>query len=264
MIGLAIHGMGRAGQARARALEGHPSARCVATVSRRQGGDLGAVLARDDVQGIIVCTENSDHPTAIRAALNAGKHVAVEFPLAPDGQTCRELFALAAAQDRVLHTELIGQLTGGFQSLRTASDQATGVDCSFSGGLYRWVADEAAAGHHAVLATARLHAAWALAGPLTLDAVNLQDDGPEGYILDVRAHGRIPVRIVEERRPGTRRSSSITLRGDPVLPTPPPTPPLFRADLDVFLERIRGGSGYVDDATVIAVADLADRIDRRC
>ncbi len=238
----------------------------MATVSRRAGDDLSAVLARSDVDAVVVCTENADHPKTVRLALEAGKHVAVEFPLAPDASTTRSLYALAASQGRVLHTELIGQLTGSFRALRTVADRAVGLEIAFEGGLYRWVAEEAAAGRHAVLATGRLHAAWSLAGPLTLESASLDAD-TDGYRLEVQARGRFPVVLIEDRRIGARRGSRMVLLGSdgPLRPEPLPSEPLFRADLDCFLGRIRGErEGYVSDRQVVEIAVFADAIQARC
>ncbi|MFT4624552.1 MAG: hypothetical protein ACI8PZ_003211 [Myxococcota bacterium] len=262
MIQLAIVGLGRAGRARLRALEDHPRARCVATVSRRSGPSLESVLARPGVHAVLVCTENAAHPEQVHAALDAGKHVAVEFPVASDAATVRALHAQADAAGRVLHTELIGQLTGRFRGMQQVIGDAARVDWTFSGGFDGWIAAEAAAGHHAVLATARLHSLWTLVGPLTLEQATL-DRSADGYRLSVQLRGRIPATLVEERRVGGSRRGEVVLTGGsgPLSPPGLPSPPLFHADLDVFLDRITsGGPGYVPPSQVIAVAELCDAI----
>ncbi len=63
-------------------------------VARRYGvahasTDLGEVLARDDVDAVILCTPTQLHPEQAIATMRAGKHVQVEIPLAdswPDAQ----------------------------------------------------------------------------------------------------------------------------------------------------------------------------------
>jgi predicted dehydrogenase len=44
--------------------------------------DLDALLARDDIDGVIVTTKTSAHPAVIGAAVAAGKHVFTEKVLA--------------------------------------------------------------------------------------------------------------------------------------------------------------------------------------
>ena len=46
------------------------------------GTDLGEVLARDDVDAVILCTPTQLHAQQAIAAMRAGKHVQVEIPLA--------------------------------------------------------------------------------------------------------------------------------------------------------------------------------------
>jgi predicted dehydrogenase len=60
------------------------------------------LLARDDVDAVAVATPARTHATLALAALEAGKHVLVEKPLADNGTAARGLVAAAAALDRVL------------------------------------------------------------------------------------------------------------------------------------------------------------------
>ena len=51
--------------------------------------DLGDVLARDDVDAVILCTPTQMHAEQTIATMRAGKHVQVEIPVAdswPDAQ----------------------------------------------------------------------------------------------------------------------------------------------------------------------------------
>ncbi|BDZ46177.1 Gfo/Idh/MocA family protein [Naasia aerilata] len=65
--------------------------------------DLTAVLARDDVQAVVVDTATTEHFPVISAALRAGKHVFSEKVLAP---TTREVDALIALADE--HALVLG------------------------------------------------------------------------------------------------------------------------------------------------------------
>ena len=60
--------------------------------------DLRAVLARDDVHILAVCTPHDLHPSNTIAAANAGKHVLIEKPAALDLESLRAMRdAIAAA-----------------------------------------------------------------------------------------------------------------------------------------------------------------------
>jgi biliverdin reductase len=61
---------------------------------------------------IFVCTINSQHGAIARAAIEANKHVVVEYPLALAPQEARSLIALAREKSKLLHVEHI-ELIGG-------------------------------------------------------------------------------------------------------------------------------------------------------
>jgi len=64
--------------------------------------DYSEVLDDDDVDAIAIATPVSTHFELAAAALNAGKHVFVEKPLAASSSDAAELLELAAAHGRVL------------------------------------------------------------------------------------------------------------------------------------------------------------------
>ena len=64
--------------------------------------DIGALLNNPSVDGVIVATPVVTHFELARAALQAGKHVLVEKPLAMTSAQCRELNAIAEERKRVL------------------------------------------------------------------------------------------------------------------------------------------------------------------
>src|SRR5262245_34227827 len=91
---IAVIGLGRAGAARVRAIEAHPRARLAAMVRRPPAEPrFEFVLADAAVSALIVCTPNALHAAQADAGLRAGKHVAVEFPLASSEREARALFA---------------------------------------------------------------------------------------------------------------------------------------------------------------------------
>ena len=62
---------------------------------------IGGMLSRDAVDVVHVCTPPGDHDSVVRAAIEAGRHVLVEKPLAPTAAATAELYA-AATEARVL------------------------------------------------------------------------------------------------------------------------------------------------------------------
>jgi predicted dehydrogenase len=64
-------------------------------------GDYRKLLAREDVQVVHICTPNYLHFEMSRDALNAGKHVVCEKPLAVEEREAAELVSLAAKKGRV-------------------------------------------------------------------------------------------------------------------------------------------------------------------
>lgn len=76
------------------------------------------LVAREDIELVIISTINSEHGAIARAALLAGKHVVVEYPLAVELAEAEELLALAKAQKKLLHVEHIELLGGLHQALK--------------------------------------------------------------------------------------------------------------------------------------------------
>ncbi len=70
------------------------------------------LVARPELDVVVVCNINSEHAIAVRAALDAGKSVIVEYPLSLSPREARELIQLAERKGLVLHVEHI-ELFGG-------------------------------------------------------------------------------------------------------------------------------------------------------
>jgi biliverdin reductase len=79
--------------------------------------DWQALVDRDDLDLVIVSNINCDHGTIVQAALQSGKHVVVEYPLALDIAEAEVLVNLAKAQGKLLHVEHIELLGGVHQAL---------------------------------------------------------------------------------------------------------------------------------------------------
>lgn len=79
-----------------------------------------ALIERTDIDLVIIATINCDHAAIARAALQAGKHVVVEYPLALNYSEAAELAKLAETQKKLLHVEHIELLSGIHQAVATA------------------------------------------------------------------------------------------------------------------------------------------------
>jgi predicted dehydrogenase len=63
---------------------------------------LDDLLARDDVEAVVIATPASTHEAIVRAVLNSGRHVLVEKPMALGADGCETLCDLADTAGRVL------------------------------------------------------------------------------------------------------------------------------------------------------------------
>lgn len=79
--------------------------------------DYNAMLGRDDVDAVVILTPMLTHATMAKAALQAGKHVLVEKPLATSLAEGRELVARARAADRYLVCAPFTILSPTFQTI---------------------------------------------------------------------------------------------------------------------------------------------------
>lgn len=68
---------------------------------------------------VVVATVSALHGEVAEAALNAGKHVVVEYPLSLDLAQAERLLAIASAKNLLLHVEHIELLGGLHQAMRS-------------------------------------------------------------------------------------------------------------------------------------------------
>jgi len=90
--------------------------------------DFEALVARADIDLVVVATPNAQHFPVARAALEAGKHVVVDKPFTLNAAEARELELLAGRQDRVLSV---------YQNRRFDADYLTLKDVLASGEVGR-------------------------------------------------------------------------------------------------------------------------------
>lgn len=75
------------------------------------------LISHRDIELVAIATINRDHGAIARAALQAGKHVIIEYPLALNYREAEEILALAQAQNKLLHVEHIELLGGLHQAI---------------------------------------------------------------------------------------------------------------------------------------------------
>jgi|SRR6478672_854093 len=103
------------------AVAGHTPARTEEFCHTYQASAVNSwqrLVKRSDLDLIVIATINRDHGAIARAALEAGKHVVVEYPLSLDPQEAEALIALAQAKGKLLHVEHIELLGGLHQALK--------------------------------------------------------------------------------------------------------------------------------------------------
>lgn len=73
------------------------------------------LIEREDIDLVIIANVNVDHGPIARAAMENGKHVIVEYPLALDAEEGEKIINLAAKRNLLLHVEHI-ELLGGLHN----------------------------------------------------------------------------------------------------------------------------------------------------
>lgn len=82
-------------------------------------------LLESDVDVIVLCVPNALHVSMATTALEAGKHVVVEKPLAPTAAEGEALFALAEKQGKLLAVYQNRRYDGGFRAARELVESGT-------------------------------------------------------------------------------------------------------------------------------------------
>ncbi|ASC70773.1 putative oxidoreductase YdgJ [Halomicronema hongdechloris C2206] len=143
-----------------------------------------AVVHHPDVDLVCVAHLNRDHAPVVAAALQAHKHVIVEYPLAFSPQQGQQLLALARAQQRLLHVEHI-ELLGGLHQAMQQHLPAIGAPSYVRYSTLKpqrpaptkWTYRPAEFGFPLVGALSRIHRLTHLFGPITAVTCQLQYDG---------------------------------------------------------------------------------------
>jgi biliverdin reductase len=183
------------------ALAGH---RPSATAALVQSYDLAVsptwetLIARPDIDLVVVSHINRDHGQAVRAALSAGKSVVVEYPLALSPVEAAQLIDLAEAQGSLLHIEHI-ELMGGLHLAMQAHLPQIGTPAYVRYATavpqrpapQKWTYDASLFGFPLAGALSRLHRLTNLFGPVHQVSCQIQYDAgesvpPQGYFKNCR------------------------------------------------------------------------------
>ena len=81
------------------------------------------LLERDAIDGVVICTHNDSHGEIILAALQADKHVFVEYPLASDVGEGETALQLAEARGRVLRVSHPEAVSNTHKALKQKIDE---------------------------------------------------------------------------------------------------------------------------------------------
>lgn len=136
-IRVGLVGTGYAADLRAKTLQAEPRSRLIAvaghtpekTTEFAQSYEIEAsvswrkLVEREDLDLIIIANISRDHDAIAQAALEADKHVIVEYPLAFDPIVAEKLIALAAQKGKLLHVEHIELLGGLHQGIQKVLPQ---------------------------------------------------------------------------------------------------------------------------------------------
>lgn len=145
--------------------------------------DWLCLVHRADIDLVMVCHVNSGHAAVVRAALEAGKAVVVEYPLALSVTAAQELITLAQTRGLFLHVEHI-ELWGGLHQTLQAHWEAIGRPAYVryktvvpkNPAPQKWTYNPALFGFPLVGALSRLHRLTNLLGAVTTVSSQLQYD----------------------------------------------------------------------------------------
>jgi len=295
MIEIAVVGYGSAGRSRVRAIAATEGVVLRGIVSRRGAAALDsaadpasipqtlawdAVLRDLSIDAVAMCTENVDHAARVREALDAGKHVLCEYPIALSAAEGRALLAHAERAGRVLHEghiELLADphvaLSAELEARRFAGARVRGVELSFTGRADARTTSLASAGFPSFSGFARLNRLVDLFGSLRVDEVRWHDRGDDGFLLESFFSGGAGARLFwrEERGAALARRTDILVScddGSVVRGYGDAKPgPVFARDTQRFIAVVRGetaaGNLARERARVEHCLDLADALRAR-
>ncbi len=159
-LGFVVVGCGSIGHCHAWALSEMPEVRLVATVdidesrakdfanryrAETYATDLAQVIGRDDVDAVVVTTANDLHAPLSIQALQAGKHVMVQKPMALKLAEADEMIAVADRANRKLMVSFFEFFNPAFKRAKELLDQGVIGNVFFVKAIMAWFAPTTAA-----------------------------------------------------------------------------------------------------------------------
>jgi biliverdin reductase len=272
-----VVGAGIAGRARAKAIAADPRARLVGVWRGRFADEIGAPVlpsfeqALAVAEAVAICSPTDMHSEQVEAALSAGRHVLVEFPLAQSADVAERLLQKAKAASLVLHEEHIELLdaTSSTLSAHIRPSIVRAVTVTFEGPGPQ----DAGPAELALKNVARLHRVAAFAGPfVAIDRVE-HEPGKLTALLKLESGGTVraifqqasyfPRRTIIDADTvagrWTQQDDQLLREGMPV--TLVGSGGLFARDQKVCTARILDkAEPYVSDARALHVMDVVDQL----
>lgn len=287
MFGAVVVGIGTAGYVRIRDIlapvPGSPAEKLSIKgfVSRRslepQQGvcqiSLQEALTSEDIGVALVCTENASHEDNIRAFLQAGKHVSVEYPMTMGYEAAVELWDLAEQKGLVLHEEHIELLSEDYKALRREVEGKVlqeGTLHFTSGPL------KPGSGFPAFSGISRLTCLVDMFGELMVTAATVEEDSGNNYskmTARLQTGDNRPLTWIEERGPNLPRAKHINFKFDTCSLTQYPSKPrgavgLFMQDLIHFSAKLTNQVNQEElqreKQRILHCLKLAERIKQLC
>jgi biliverdin reductase len=272
-----VVGAGVAGRARAKAIAADPRARLAGVWRGRFAEEIGAPVlpsleqALAVADAVAICSPTPAHAEQIEAALGAGRHVLVEFPLAQSALVAEKLLQKARAASLVLHEEHIELLDATTSTLAAHIRPAIvrSVTVAFEGPGQQ----DAGPGELALSNVARLHRVAAFAGPFV--AVERVEHEPGKLSARLLLESGGSVHAIFQQAPYFQRRTTIdadtvagrwTQQDDQLLREGMPVTlvgsgGLFARDQKVCTARILDGAEhYVSEARILHVMEVVDQL----
>lgn len=273
----AVVGIGLAGRARAKAIANDPRATLAGVWRGRFAEETGASVlpsfeaALQQADAIAICSPTHVHAEQIRAALGAGRHVVVEFPLAEDAATAEELLQQAKTAGLVLHEEHIELLDATTTTLSAHIRPATVRSVVL--GYESPGSSDAGPRELALSNVARLHRVAAFAGPFA--AVERVEHEPGKLMAELKLEQGGTVRAMFQQAPyfqrkitidadtvagrWTQENDQLAREGMPV--TLVGSGGLFFRDQRAASARILDkAQHYVEESRILHIMDVVDRL----
>jgi len=270
---IAIVGLGSAGRARQKACAEVEGIELAAIVSRRPGigtRGLEEVLSDPAIGAVAISTENADHPASVRRALEAGKHVLCDYPLAFSSDEAKDLYRLAEHRDKILHVEHLSILSEAHRIFKTQAAALGPLqkgEFKFLGDWREALRDEERQGPFPFLAESRLVQLCDLFGDFEMIESDWEATSEKAHLfVRIKFLKGGLVDFWEKRSPGARRERIFRgrfERGDYGWPGVVEPPGLFRKDLEFFRQRILSGSpNYYDEGLMFKVIEYLEKISK--